>query len=122
MENNEKNIYIPDYSTIKKPENLLLLNTPGDFYNLNQEQREILVKWIKTNLKPIKSFNREMTNYSLKYFFEKDIEGFYIHNGQFKGTMLECGFKPHRKKELNWFFNISRKSITKLRERKLRAF
>lgn len=119
MKNKEKNIYIPDYSTIKKPEDLLLLNMSGDFYNLKQEQREILVNWIKTNLKPIKSINRELTSYSLKHFFENDKEGFYIHNGQFKDAMLECGFKPHRKKELNWFFNISMKSITKLRERGL---
>ena len=101
MEINEKNVYIPDYSTIKKPEDLLLLNMPEDFYNLNQEQREILVKWIKTNLKPRKYFNREMTSYGLKHFFEEDKEGFYIHNGQFKGAMLECGFKPHQKKKMN---------------------
>ncbi len=103
-----------------KPEDLDL-NKPEDFYNLNPEQREILINWIRTNLKPIKSVNRKHSSYGLKHYFEHDKEnnGFYIHNGQFKGAMLECGFKPYKEWELNWHFCISEKSITELEKRGL---
>ena len=76
-------------------------NKPEDFHNLNPEEREILTNWIRANLKPIKSVNKMHTSYGLKHYFERDKEnkGFYITNGQFKGAMLECGFKPYQQ---NW--------------------
>ena len=99
------------------------LNSPEDFYNLNSEERDILTNWIRANLRPIKSVNKKHTSYGLKHYFERDKEnkGFYITNGQFKGAMLECGFKPYQEWELNWEFCISEKSITELKKRGLRA-
>lgn len=95
------------------------INKPEDFYNLTPEQRKILVNWIRTNLKPIKTVNKRHSSYGLKHYFEGDKAngGFYIHNGQFKGAMLECGFKPYKEYELNWHFCISEKSITELEKR-----
>ncbi len=96
-------------------------NSPEDFYNLGIEQREILTNWIRVNLKPIKSVNRNHSSYGLKHYFENDKEnnGFYITNGQFKGAMLECGFKPCKEMELNWYFCISEKSMKDFEKRRI---
>ncbi len=104
-----------------KPEELDL-NSPEDFYNLKSEKGEILKNWIRTNLKQRESVNKNHNSYDLKHYFERDKEnkGFYITNGQFKGAMFECGFKPYQEWELNWEFRISEKSITELEKRGLR--
>ncbi len=35
-----------------------IANKPEDFYSLTPDERETLVNWIRSNLKPIKSVNR----------------------------------------------------------------
>ncbi len=97
-------------------------NNPEDFYNLSSEKREILKNWIRTNLKLREPVNNNYTSNDLKHYFERDKEnkGFHITNGQFKGAMFECEFKPYQEWELNWKFRISEKSITELEKRGLR--
>ena len=99
------------------------INKPEDFYNLTTEEKDILRNWIRSNLKPIKSVNKRHSSYGLKHYFEKDKvnRGFYITNGQFKGAMLEYGFKPYIEYELNWQFCISEKSVNELEKRGIRA-
>lgn len=100
-------------------------NAPRDFFNLSLEERERLMNWIKENLKPIKTMNRNHTSYGLKHYAEHDFvkndEPFYISNGMFKGAMIQCGFKSNNMNQLNWYFGVSEKSIALLKRRGLRA-
>lgn len=100
----------------------LLNNQPEDFNNLSGEQKDQLLEWIKSNLQKIKTINKNHTSYGLKHYFEYDKKngGFYVTNGQFKGAMLECGFIKYEIPEIfgiNWEFNVSEKSISKLKKR-----
>ncbi|UTR05425.1 hypothetical protein MM326_15110 [Alkalihalobacillus sp. LMS6] len=85
-----------------------------DFNNLNSTEKQTLLNWCN-KLEKIKSINEKHTSYSLKHFFEKSEDGFYISNGQFKGAMLECGFTHQEIPDSpNWQFNVSEKSIASL--------
>ena len=85
------------------------LNQPEVFYDMSEEDRKTLLDWISCNLIPIKSFNTKHSSYRLKHILEADI-GFYCTNGEFKGAMLESGYKVQNRNELNWNFNVSAKS------------
>lgn len=88
-----------------------IADKPSDFYNLTKEEQETLTSWIMSNIIPTKkTFYSSVSSYGLKHCFERSDVGFYIHNGAFKGAMLECGFLIKDKSELNWYFNISKKS------------
>lgn len=84
--------------------------SPGDmperFQELPEQRKEFLLNWISENLIPIKSFNTYHTSYGLKHLIPNE----YFTNGEFKGAMLELGFKVKNKRELNWVFNISERS------------
>lgn len=99
------------------------INSPAQFLTLDKHEQETLINWINTNLKPIKSANYRHTSYGLKHYFEHDEAngGRYVTNGMFKGAMLECGFKPSKKHNINWTFNISERSMTLLTKRGLHA-
>lgn len=94
--------------------NNLGVNDPNDFENLNDEQKEILVKWIPHNLGRADRIYKKASSYYLKEFFEKSPQGFYITNGQFKGAMLAAEYRVLDKKALNWKFNISKLFIERL--------
>lgn len=83
---------------------------PMAFYDLSSEEQETLLEWTK-QLKKIKSFNNRNTSYGIKHLFEGSGNGFYIYNGAMKGAMLLSGFKVDDIGELNWVFNVSKKSI-----------
>ena len=79
-----------------------------------------MINWIIQSLEPRKSVNKgRYDSYFLKHLFEHDKAngGFYIDNGQFKGAMLQCGFRPYRKSDMNWRFCISEKSIKRVEKR-----
>lgn len=85
-------------------------NHPLAFLQLSPSETRALIDWIKANFKPIKTANKNYTSYGLKHIFEKSECGFYITNGMFKGAMLQAGFDPVDKQDLNWVFCISQKS------------
>ena len=91
-------------------------NSPNDFKKLSKKEQKILVQWINENLTKTKGFCKEYSSYYLKHVFERDKIGFYITNGMFKGAMIEAGFKIRNKNDVNSFFNVSAKSITKIKE------
>lgn len=92
------------------------IDHPKDFYDeLTEEKQEILLSWCR-KLESIKRINQDVTSYGLKHTFENSQGGFSISNGSFKGAMLLCGFCIKDPYELNWHFNISKKSVRQLRE------
>ena len=58
--------------------NNLGVNDPNDFENLNDEQKEILVKWIPHNLGRADRIYKKASSYYLKEFFEKSPQGFTL--------------------------------------------
>lgn len=88
---------------------------PLAFYDLTDNEQKELLSWCG-NLEKIKNINTEFSSYGLKHFFERSINGFYINNGAFKGAMIICGFLVGDISKLNWDFNISQKSINKIRK------
>lgn len=90
-------------------------DSPNEFDDLTPTEKSILLNWINQNLIKIKSINNKHSSYFLKKLFENSNQGFYITNGQFKGAMLESKFEIKSKYEQNWYFNVSEKSIKKLK-------
>jgi hypothetical protein len=91
---------------------------PGDrpeaYARLAPAEQAALLEWIRLAIKPAKTVDRSTTSYGIKHDFEK--VGFYITNGQFKGTMVAAGYAPVDPNELNWEFRI--RPTGKLRESK----
>ena len=83
---------------------------PKQYDLLTLEQQSILCAWIKENFFPVKSFTCSSTSYGLKEAFENSPNGFYISNGMFKQAMKLCGFVAKDESQINWTFNISKKS------------
>ncbi|WP_053983764.1 hypothetical protein [Niameybacter massiliensis] len=83
-------------------------NDPKLFNLLSENEKEILLKWIDDNFSPIQSFLTSKTSYGLKQTFDRT--HFYVCNGVFKGAMLEAGYKVKNTDDINWIFNISKKS------------
>ena len=71
---------------------------------------EKVFAWIESNCIMTKKPNRNsMTSYGLKHVLDHDT-GIYVTNNEFKDAMMLCGFVPSDPNELNWYFNISKKS------------
>lgn len=85
-------------------------NSIDRFDELTPSEQDVLLDWIECNLYKINSFNMMRTSYGLKHIFERSENGFYIKNGAFKGAMLKLGFKVKNKIDINWEFNISKRS------------
>lgn len=88
------------------------IDKPEEFEKLSPDEKKKIIEWISENIKPRKTINKWNSSYGLKHIFEDDKAsgGFYMTNGQFKGAMLKCGFKPVDERELNWMYCISQKS------------
>ncbi|EYE89086.1 hypothetical protein Q428_04675 [Fervidicella metallireducens AeB] len=80
-------------------------NRPESFKDLDETKKEILIKWIKERFEPSKRAYTKRTSYGLKHDFERDTN-IYVYNGQFKGAMLEAGFKAADESKLNWHFKM----------------
>lgn len=93
------------------------INDISEFDKLYPEQQIQLVTWCEKSLIQIKNITNCRSSYGLKHDFEYSTDGFYISNGAFKGAMIKAGFKY---KEYigspNWHFNISKKSVKRVRE------
>ena len=80
---------------------------PEYFYKeLTPDQQKELCDFIKVNFIKIKSFNEKQYSNSLHGRFHK----FHVSNGSFKEAMRLCGFSVKDERELNWVFNISKRS------------
>lgn len=88
------------------------IDKPEEYEKLSKEEREIIIKWIKEKIIPRKTPNKRHSSYGLKHRFEHDkgSGGFYMTNGQFKGAMLICGYKPLYEDDTNWIYCISKNS------------
>lgn len=80
-------------------------NRPESFKDLDDTKKEMLIKWIKEKFEPSKRTYTKRTSYGLKHDFQRDTH-IYVFNGQFKGAMLEAGFKAADESKLNWHFKI----------------
>lgn len=89
---------------------MINVNSTEQFDLLNEEEQAHLVDWCR-NLEKSKSFNKYHTSYGLKHVFQYN-GGFYVTNGAFKKAMQLAGFS-HKEcsSRINWWFNVSQKSI-----------
>jgi len=83
---------------------------PERFYELSEDDKKVLLKWIAEKITPQKRYYTKYTSYGLKHIFSGDIGGFYVSNGEFKGAMLWSGYIPKDRDALNWIFKMSDKS------------
>ena len=88
-------------------------DSPLLFYELTNEQQKSVVDWCK-QFKQVKGYHYGVTSYGMKHDFERSRGGFYMTNGAFKGAMVVAGFKVANEKNLNWHFNISKRSYNKM--------
>ena len=112
-----KNLPIPFRAGYRKELNARELFNQNDspllFNKLTKDQQELVITWCGQFGK-IKGFQHHVTSYGLKHDFERSPCGFYMPNGAFKGAMIVAGFKVEDETELNWIFNISKKSYNKM--------
>lgn len=76
---------------------------PSEFGDLSSAKQDALVYWIRNAMVGSNSYCRRDT-YGIKHDFEA--EGFYVSNGEFKGAMLVCGYRPKIVTAQNWTFRI----------------
>ena len=67
-----------------------------EFEQLPSQRQRDLLDWIDRNLRPIVTFESDKDS--------------YFTNGEFKGAMLQAGYKVRNKKTQNWVFNVSEQS------------
>ncbi len=86
-------------------------NDERDFYEFSPERQDILLDWIRTHLYPIETINYNHDSAQIRGLIDlgSPMES-YFSNGEFKGAMLEAGFKVANRKAWNWYFNISENS------------
>ena len=82
------------------------IDQPERFQELPEKRKKFLLDWIEDNLLPIQTFNTKHTSYGIKHWIKNE----YFTNGEFKGAMLEAGYKVQDKTRTNWVFNISQRS------------
>jgi len=66
---------------------------------LNQEEKEIAEKFVSELFEPAYRYSRN-TSYGIKHIFER-ATGIYMTNDEMKYIMLELGYKPNDRTELN---------------------
>jgi hypothetical protein len=89
---------------------------PVEYLELPEESKVILKNWISENLSPRKAINKSYSSYGLNDLVEKDINE-YFSNDEFKGAMLELGYRIKDPSAMNWYFGISKSSIDTLWKR-----
>lgn len=85
------------------------IDRPADFRHLDTEEQAKAIAWCSRYFIPTQTFNERHSSYGLKHTLQS-FDGTYLTNGQFKGAMLLCGYKPKSVEDLNWVFGISEKS------------
>lgn len=98
-------------------DNIICKDHPNEFFQLPSETQKYVLSVIGEYFSPIKSINKSISSYELKHLLQNDKFGnLYLTNGQFKGAMLVAGFNADDTSELNWHFNLSKKSVTELKK------
>jgi hypothetical protein len=97
--------------------------------NFNNEREDLRVNfkaveetyyWIKNNMTPIKTINRDNSSYNLKHRAEHDIG--YIANGVFiAAALIACYEVKYVHGSINVYFNMSKKAIKEVCERQNQA-
>jgi hypothetical protein len=69
------------------------------------KNKDLIIGWIKTNLKERKKINNSVSSYGLKHRCERDL-GFYVSNIDIKICMKELNFRsvPYY---CNEYYNIT---------------
>lgn len=94
----------------EKIEQYLKCDSPLAFLDLDTDKQEVLLDWC-LSLNKIKSFNNGRSCYGMKHVFGNTENGFYVYSGAMKGAMIIAGFDVKNENELNWSFNVSKKSL-----------
>ena len=82
-----------------------------EFEALPAKRQELLLDWIRENLKPIQSINPKSGSGALKHLVQlAPGENSYFTNGEFKGAMLKAGYRTENREAVNWTFNVSQRS------------
>lgn len=86
------------------------VDDPKAFHELPIDKQQIIRTWIRNSVEPhrAKKYNG-ISSYWLKHWFEYQLRGFYITNGQMKGGLLAEGFIPKDERNQNWTFTLSNK-------------
>jgi hypothetical protein len=84
-------------------------NLPEDYKTLPEEEKQALQEWIRLAIQPAKT-TVSRDSYALKHEYKRQV-GLYVTNGQFKGAMLQAGYKPINPNEINWSFRIKRSNM-----------
>ncbi len=92
------------------------IDSPNAVHDVPFEKQEIIMRFVQ-QLEKSKTMNRNHTSYSLKSIFEKSENGFYINNGTMKEIMYLMGFVSDNQQDLNWHFNVSERSVQKLKNK-----
>lgn len=77
---------------------------------LTESQRDILQHWIEENFTPINSINCHRPVSVISRVFAKSPHGFRVPDVIMCGAMADCGYRVHKSRDDNYFFNISEKS------------
>ena len=84
-------------------------NDEGLLTDLTKEEQEIVLNWIRDNIRATKTPLKSRSSYGIKHLMTDDTK-IYVTNNQFKHAMLLCGYEPVEDYKLNWCYRISRKS------------
>ena len=81
------------------------------FIALPLDRKIALLQWIQDNLIPQSTINPLHSSYGIKELIVLPNEmSSSFTNDEFKGAMLVAGYRIKDENELNWTFNLSRKS------------
>jgi hypothetical protein len=77
--------------------------------DLTNHDQQLVLDWIRENLRPIKTPLLSRSSYGIKHLMTAET-GIYVTNNQFKHAMLLCGYEPVDSHSLNWNYRISKRS------------
>lgn len=77
---------------------------------LTETQRDILRRWIEENFIPIQSINDTKPVEVISRVFAKSPNGFRVPDAVVLDAMADCGYRVHKTRRDEYFFNISEKS------------
>lgn len=76
-----------------------------EYDRLSQEEKAIMLDWIRDHLRRRRSPNEQMSSYRLKHEMASD-NLLYVTNGAIKKAMEKMGFDPIDRGRVNWTFCI----------------
>lgn len=93
---------------------MMNVNSTKQFDLLTTEEQTQLIEWCKGLDKSL-LINKQHSSHGIRELFQHG-GGFYVTNGALKKAMLLAGFDyKESDTRINWWFNVSKKSIQSLR-------